>query len=968
MWTRVNLKKETAPVDSRQARAYRNACNDFSDAYMNKKHTLQELLNESMSEGLLVYIADHLHPSMQSALHNPEKTREYVALSLGLSTDPTKPVSRATQHLALGLNLLLNTKSTVVQCNTTYQPGHSDKCTKFWDWIFDAILDALTTKKTYHLPDEDPIPRLGASFSAIIRHVVMNWNKGTCVLEHLSSHPNHVTFLLDYIDNDDIRDSVVRLIYCDHSHSAMQLLKNTKMISQLVQRLTKLPWSADKDNIQSVLRSLVFAPYISPRGDLLYVKSIPKDKLTGEPDYMQLCGTSRDLTCTPMRQFTSRKIRHLVHMIMEQNHVPGIVNGMLQEFLNYAPGAARVSFGCTRHLTSLFELVTTVEFTEKTGKGHIGIECQYMHCQTHVMVRDTLTVGGEDVQVVLNCMMGIQVQTSSPQVVALEIIKSVKSSGSKDVVIQINGKDDLVLTTKSKDEQKRWVDHLQNALKGNVVELDIFCSDDWKSNLAEFRGLRLAVVETMEKHTKAISSIFQTCGLASWPLLHLCDMTQAMVGMQSKRLDTMLVSCGLIDWLLDCYAVVQTSWILTRVSQIIVFYLSDPNCKRSRGCPVVARIMERGPAKFAAGPKGFVQCIYEEVDHCLHCPHSNSTIRVGQLASENPAWMKILKSMEPTTEPPHPSTVPAILQSANFPKPPSFQKDILDLLAQPSFASYDIGSSFLVGNGCVFGYVYKRDGPYWKRALVVYEQTSYKLWSFIPSQQKQYSPINWQWMVPTSVQPRFCHGEDELHTSIGHHGFDVVSDPSHNNMTWNFCTTALHERDEWIQVLQTAAATIAALTQHAKEPPSGASRECVNCHAAFHVFRRPHPCFRCGKTLCSKCSKTYQKPIPEMAIHTAVCHCQSCFEATGGAMSEQFPTLIQGGSPVTHGSGDIDRVGPELEGINKTRQGGSRRHMYHIDIPTNEKTDSPKLGKDGFPSTPLEVEDNPGFSKDTTDE
>ncbi|KAF0717551.1 Aste57867_2228 [Aphanomyces stellatus] len=989
MWTRVNLKKETAPSHSLISRAYRKHCNEFSDAFLSGKYTLEELLNESMSEALLVFISENVPAGMRSALHKVENMHECVRLAMGLSYNPEKLISPETQDLALGLSLLMNTKSTMVQCNTTFQPGHSDRCTSFWGLFFNAIEDAVTIHTKYHLPADDPIRRMTAAFSTIIRHAIMNWNKGMCILFHLSEHPAHVQFLLDYIEYDDVRDAVVRLIYCDHSYEAMQKLKATKLISQLVQRLTSRPVTSEKDNVESVLRSLIYSPYISPRGDLIFVKSIPKDTLTGEPDYVQLCGSSRDLTNAPLRQFTSRKVRHLVHMVMEQTHVPAIVDGMLEEFRCYTPTTRGlfclcrqnkidrlvVSFGCTRHLTALFELVTTVEFSEKTGKGQVGIECQYMHCQTHVMIHELVTINGDDVKALLNCMLGLMVQplSGAPMTVSIENIVSAKASAPTSIVVQCKDRDSITINVPSKESQARWLLHFENALKGNAVELDIFCSDDWKSNIAEYQALRLAVIQTLESRASVLTSIVHTPTMASWPAMHLCDMMQAIVGMQSKRMDALLLASGLLGWLLNCYAVVKTSWLLTRMSQIVVFYLSDPNCKRSRSCPVVAHLMQHGPAKFAAGPRGFVTCIYEVVDQCIHCPHSNSMLRVGQLASESAAWTDILSKQEPSAEPPHPSAIPSILQSASFPRPPAFQKDILDLLAQPSFASYDIGSSFLVGNGCVFGYVYKKENNYWKRALVVFEQTSYKLWSFIPSQHKPLTAINWQWIIPTSVVPHFCHGEDELHTSIGHHGFDVLSDVHHNNTTWNFCTTALHERDEWIQVLQTAAATIAALAQHTVSKDSKGSRECVNCHAAFHVFRRPHPCLRCGKTLCTKCAKiqNYHKPIPEMGILTPVRHCQSCFDASGGAMSEKFPTLLNPGGPLLHegGGNDLDRVGPELDAINKTRKtilplsSTAKRQMFQLDIPSDDESSPPSTGL-SFPSTPLEVEDKPtSFAK-----
>jgi hypothetical protein len=74
---------------------------------------------------------------------------------------------------------------------------------------------------------------------------------------------------------------------------------------------------------------------------------------------------------------------------------------------------------------------------------------------------------------------------------------------------------------------------------------------------------------------------------------------------------------------------------------------------------------------------------------------------------------------------------------------------------------------------------------------------------------------SWEWLVPTHVETHFCQGLDEHQTSIGHHGFDVISDEKHNNITWHFCTPALHERDEWLRVLSRAATTITALGTHA---------------------------------------------------------------------------------------------------------------------------------------------------------
>lgn len=83
--------------------------------------------------------------------------------------------------------------------------------------------------------------------------------------------------------------------------------------------------------------------------------------------------------------------------------------------------------------------MTTVEFTEKTGKGHIGIECQYIHCQTHVMIQNTLKFNGEEALVILNCMLGVVIQ-SKPQVsLPLEGITGVKILNDCDFMIYCKG-------------------------------------------------------------------------------------------------------------------------------------------------------------------------------------------------------------------------------------------------------------------------------------------------------------------------------------------------------------------------------------------------------------------------------------------------------------------------------------------------------------------------------------------------
>ncbi|OQR84896.1 hypothetical protein ACHHYP_12574 [Achlya hypogyna] len=984
LWnTGVTKKSELNPSDSNQARKFKRACDEIASAYLNGRATLEEILNESMSDALLVYVTEHMPAAMRSALRTPDTMQDTLRLALGITTDRTKPISVETQHLASGLFLLVHTKGSVVQCNTTFQPGHAARCSNLWHYIFEAIIDCATTQKKFYVEADAGFARLATSFATMIKHAVMDWHKGTCVLAHLGQHPEHVDFLIGRLYNDSVMLALIRLIYCDHSMASMQALKSMRLMRKLLARLLDPEEGRAnlKPNIAIVLRSLIRAPYVTGRGDLIFAKSMPVDKLTGQPDYVLLCGTSRDLDNSPMRQFTSRKIRHLVHVLIENNTlVPALVARSLHEW------TSSETFPCSSLLAALLDLVTTVEFSERTGKGHIGIECNYFPCRTHQILSVDLMYGDEPVSFVLNCMMGLNITPANQQgpiTIPMDQLASVtKTTDGFTLRLLAAGRDPMRFTTPNAAVQTQCIDGLNNALEGNLVELDIFCSEDWKSNVAEYQQLRLALVQSLEaalpavvRNTMATWTEHQP-GL-SWKLAHVCDVIQAMVGMESKRLDALLVSSGALSALLQWYTFNHSNVVCSHISQMLLFYISDPNGKRSRTCPVIALLMRELPplilqavtqAPSTHEMVSYVQCLYDAIEACIQSPHSNSHLRVAQIADADSTWHELYLHFHDRCLERSASgrfKFEAIISEAHMPLQPAFHKDILDLLAQPTFASYDIGSAFLVGNGCVFGYVYKQDpappepvhiSVPWRRTLVVFEQSSFKLWCFVPSQHKPNEPINWQWIVPTAVRTHYCQGEDEHHTSIGHHGFDVISDSQHNGTVWRLCTTALHERDEWLKVFQAATATISALASHyASASPTKPKKKvtnCVMCKAAFHVFKRPYACHRCGLGICGKCSKFF-KPIPEMGVYTPVRHCQSCFEASGGAMSESCPVQLMGGLPMIHEDHghvtDVDRIGGFLDAKIKSSRGAKPKK---IAIP-----DDDDVVEMSFPTTPMQVED-----------
>ncbi|OQR81806.1 hypothetical protein THRCLA_11393, partial [Thraustotheca clavata] len=414
----------------------------------------------------------------------------------------------------------------------------------------------------------------------------------------------------------------------------IQALKSMRLMRKLLPKLLSNN-SSDallKQNLSVVMKSLIRAPFVTGRGDLIFAKSIPIDKLTGQPDYVLLCGTSRDLDSSPMRQFTSRvrqlfifsvyslitKVRHLVHVLIENNK---LVPQLLEQSFSEWSSATHSDFACSSLLSALLDLVTTVEFSERTGKGYIGIECSYFPCQTHQILSVSLMYGDEPVTFLLNCMMGLMItptHNQGPISIPMNQLQSVTKTkdgftitmSEPGITIHCSnmaclhfillGREAMHFTTPNTLVQTQCIEALNNALEGNLVELDIFCSEDWKSNVAEYQQLRLDLVQSLEATLpKTVKNTVETWsedqpGL-SWKLTHICDVFQAMVGMESKRLDGLLVSSGAISAMLQWFKFNHSNVVCSRITQMLLFYITDPNGKRSRKCPVITRLMQELP-------------------------------------------------------------------------------------------------------------------------------------------------------------------------------------------------------------------------------------------------------------------------------------------------------------------------------------------------------------------------------------
>ncbi|RMX67607.1 hypothetical protein DD238_001580 [Peronospora effusa] len=898
--------------------------------------------------------------------------------------------------------------------------------------------------------------------SQILRYFAIRGQKGACILHFLSDHPATVDMLLANIGHDDIRTLLLHLIYAEHSEVAITSLFETHMMQKLIQKQVTFspPRNAfERDGIENtfmLLREIVHAPYLTGRGVAISAKTIPLDNVTGQDEYVSICGASRETANSALRKYTSRKVRRLIHLFMQEHQAalellfvqmikeltfwstPLTQEGRskaasLDPLMLLSQGHPRPT--CITMLMHLFELTETVEFTDTRNTGNnsaasVGIDCLNFLCSTHLMrqgnllVRKKLKNELQQCQVSLNCMMGLRMTTlredqsdSLPSlnqaftpnrgnqiVITLDEMENVQSSdwhqfgfcvtvkkkvldASKSLVAshravvppanamvhhhqRRNGREDESTTMEiksieyfaasSEEEKQAWITLLQAVIDGDLNELEIFCSDDWRSNVREYRRLRECLITCMERKGHELMVFLKqvitanTRKASGFHLWSVVKCLNSVLSNESKRLDRMFVDAHVITTLITCYdKYPMWNLLLGEITKMLLFCIGDFKSKRSRKCPIIGRILQtEGPdAKLApllckvysnqdtsdsqgkqkydtiAGTDAFsnLKLIMEALKMCYKDPKTGSQTRIQCDMRINPVWRKLVQASEDLAKKDPFSSIltvgrPPALSSADgktsttwpfetaAPTQPTFQEDIINQISPPSYSTaHGFGSSFLEGDGCAFGYLFKerQGGREWKKALVVYEYVSHKLWYFYPSEVNETHVIKWKWIVPLSVRSRYTHGQDETHTSVGHHGLYITAydnqqsdeDTNVSAKEMHFSVTKLEDRDLWKDLLSTAVDTIqkmsrdyTVLSQKLKKPDKKIVTHCQDpsCNTLFKLFRRPHSCKRCGKWMCAKCT-SQRMSIPEVGLLHPVRHCRKCFEAHGGTHAEVEP-------------------------------------------------------------------------------
>lgn len=898
--------------------------------------------------------------------------------------------------------------------------------------------------------------------SQILRYFAIRGQKGACILHFLADHPATVDMLLANVGHDDIRTLLLHLIYAEHSEAAITSLFETHMLQKLIQKQVTFspPRNAfERDCIENtfmLLREIVHAPYLTGRGVAISAKTIPLDKVTGQDEYVSICGASRETANSALRKYTSRKVRRLIHLFMQEHQaaLELLFVQMIKELTFWSTPLTRERRGsaasleslmllsqghprptCITMLMHLFELTESVEFTDSVSRNNggnsaasVGIDCLNFLCSTHLMRKGKLLVKKKlknEVQsclVSLNCMMGLRMvalreddhtgsstsldQAFTPNrgnqtVITLDEIDNVQSSdwhefgfsvtvkkkvtnasktssASHQVVTPANAmihhqrrnghdeKEDQTTEMKSieyfaassENEKQAWITLLQAVIDGDLNELEIFCSDDWRSNVREYRRLRECLITCMERKGHELMVFlkqvitFNTRRASGYHLWSVVKCLNAVLSNESKRLDRMFVGAHVITTLITCYEK-YPMWnlLLGEITKMLVFCIGDFKSKRSRKCPIIGRILQtEGPdAKLAPllcriyldrestaadGERDYdsmegtdamsnLKLLMEALKMCYKDPKTRSQARIQSVLKTDPVWQRLVEASEEMVKkdplscilavgtPPalspadisHSTTPPF---GAPAPTPPTFQEDIINQISRPSYSTaHGFGSSFLEGDGCAFGYLFKeRDGGReWKKALVVYEYDSHKLWYFYPSEVDETHTIQWKWIVPLSVRSRYTHGQDETHTSVGHHGLYITA---YDNQQCDaeakvpakeihFSVTKLEDRDLWKDLLSTAADTIQqmcreynVMAQKLKKPDKKTVTHCQDCNTPFKLFRRPHSCKRCGKWMCAKCT-AQRMSIPEVGLLHPVRHCRACFKLHGGEHAEVEP-------------------------------------------------------------------------------
>nr|CCA25955.1 conserved hypothetical protein [Albugo laibachii Nc14] len=995
--------------------------------------------------------------------------------------------------------------------------------------------------------------------SQILHYFAVRGEKGGCILHYLAYDSTNdgdqgtsdTDLLLGNIGHDDIRTFLLHLCYSDHTDASMEALFVTQLFEKLLQTLVSFtpPRSLfGRDTIENsflLLREMLHAPYLTPRGVAISAKTIPIDRITGQEEYVSISGASRDAANSAMRKYTSRKVRRIVHLCManQESTLSSLFDQMIKELAFWSTPIADMdpryhSHGvkqmdgrshegkrslsllsqglprpaCATILMHLFELTETVEFAEAAQQTNAvkqaptgtkgsrntsalsvalasGIDCANFMCATHLVHEGRLVQKKKLLNKVqpclvqVNCMLGVRVTSvrargestdayngfppderdaTSPKAIGdgfvhnqkgfqsllpLEDIESVESSDWHPFgfIVKLKSQadhenkaswseklhgshenkqsqmDGIVeyFAAASEKEQKEWMGRLEAVISGDLNELEVFCTDDWRNSVREYRRLRECLITGMERHGHELIVFLkqvilmearQASGYHLWSIVKFLN---AVVSNESRRLDRMFVSTDLLGVLLKCFEK-YPMWnlLLGEITKMLVFFIGDFKGKRSRKCPVIDRLLDTESPKASLLPlleRAFnvhgtssssldgtdamsnIKLVVQALKICYTEPKTRSQLRIQTIMGNQERWQSLFNTLEtksakdPTlsimcipiavipdtctrsTSATSESKTSALSSSvadaaakaaadvaAVVPTQPVFQESIIHQITRPSYSSaYGFGSSFIKGDGCVFGYLFQeRSGNRgWQKALVVYEYTSYKLWYFYPGDVEESHRITWKWIIPLSVRARYTHGQTVNNSSIGHHGLYITayghdaniatwtsgrsSSPSakspHSTRELHFSATKLEDRDQWKHVLSKAVDSIQTLSENfstlackLKKTHKSTVSHCEDCKISFKLFRRPHGCHRCGKWLCGKCS-SLRKAIPEGGIMTAVRHCKTCFEAAGGAIADIAPVQLFRRSSTDSGAPTFDSQ--ELlrkEGKKKIRSGMSK--------------------------------------------
>ncbi|KAJ0412301.1 hypothetical protein ATCC90586_009491 [Pythium insidiosum] len=938
----------------------------------------------------------------------------------------------------------------------------------------DSVPSSTSSTGTFTFPTQQAPRCLGvfsadtANFSAqLLRYYAVRGQRGSCILHYLAQHVETVDLLLVNVGHDDTRTMLLHLMYSDHSEASMAALFKSGLLEKLVQRIVTFtpPRNAfERDCIENsflLLREIIHAPYLTARGVAISAKTIPVDKITGQDEYVSICGASRELANSSMRKYTSRKVRHVVSLFLQHNQAPleqlfsqmikeltfwsspvegarqrkgSIANYEAQEVLSLLD-AGHPRPTSTAMLTHLFELAETVDFAEEHTRNQglnstaaatsVGIDCVNYRCATHLvrsgrlLMKKKLRNELQSCEVSVNCMMGIRVTSLREEPVAagggidshfpvhsqgnqlqwtLDEVDAVESSTwhphgftitLKKAVPNVHSHEfglsgmdsdlgdnavrtDEYFAASSEEEKNEWIALLRAVINGDLDALEVFCSDDWRSNVREYRRLRECLITSMEHKGHEVMALLRQIVVAKtrqasgYHLWAIVKFLHAVLAIESHRLDHMFISAQLLDMLLHCYELYPTwNLLLGEITHMLIFVVGDFKNKRSRRCPIVGKLFVRGEG--ALRPLLFKAFIRENMDdrhgspfygtdtlsnlklfmeslkRCYRQPKSRSQERIQTALREDPEWQRLLQAIEAQCQR-HPewwitSSVVSQLHRASGPSPsptrgrsdsassssssssasssgtpaprqPSFHDHIISQITRPCyFSAHGFGSSFLLGDGCAFGYMFKErhHGARWQKVLLVYEYESHKLWYFYPSEVDESHHIQWKWVIPVGVRSRYTHGHDETHASVGHHGLFITAFDHHQTThglghhtaatrELHLSVTKLEDRDKWKRVLGEAATQIQCLVKdynarlaHLKKPDKKLVTHCQDpsCQQQFKLFRRPHSCKRCGKWFCGKCSQQ-RMAIPEVGLMHPVRHCRQCFanEGANDAMTE----------------------------------------------------------------------------------